>query len=206
MKADKINLLMLFVLFSINTKIFADSPLTSTPYSAAYGNEYIIIIASETNGLLTTDLMNFLADETQPIALKMAVINELGWEVKGKNNASIFFDHLKQNNGYRNENHFLRTEKGYELLCFAYLMAMDNYFNVDNAIDYAEKALQKNPESFTFNLITAIIKAQKAMNSDWCEVYRIADKVRKNISLIRDMNDEAVKIIFDYISLYKKYC
>ena len=85
----------------------------------------------------------------------------------------------------------------------AYLKALDDYFDVDEAIVYAKKATGKNKNSYTTNIICALIEAQKAMGSDWSEVYNLTNNVRLNRSLNRDMKEEAVKIIFEYMDLYK---
>lgn len=44
------------------------------------------------------------------------------------------------------------------------------------------------------------------MNSNWCLVYGIANKVRCEKSLKMDMKKDAVDIIFKYIDLYKNNC
>ena len=41
-----------------------------------------------------------------------------------------------------------------------------------------------------------------AFDSDWGEVYRLTDAVRRNTTLKDDMNDEAKRIIFEYMDLY----
>ena len=64
-----------------------------------------------------------------------------------------------------------------------------------------------NPESFTFNIITALIKSQKKLlEFDWCEAYNITNRVRENHHLCNDMNYEAVWIIFKYMDQYREYC
>jgi len=54
----------------------------------------------------------------------------------------------------------INNGKDYELLCLAYLKAMDNYFEVEEALVLAKKARSKKPGSCTFNIITALIEAQ----------------------------------------------
>jgi len=83
---------------------------------------------------------------------------------------------------------------------------MDNYFEVDDAIRYAKMAKEKKGESFTVNIICAIIESQKEMARDWCKVYQFTNDVRNNSVLKSDMKEEAVKIIFDYMDLYKSSC
>ena len=45
------------------------------------------------------------------------------------------------------------------------LKAMDNYFDVNDAIAYSDSALKKNPQSYTYNIITTMIKAQKEVDA-----------------------------------------
>jgi len=50
----------------------------------------------------------------------------------------------------------------------ACLEALDNYLDVGDAIIYAQKVKKKRENSYTTNIVCAIIEAQKAMNSSWC--------------------------------------
>lgn len=184
---------------------FADSPITSTPFSKAYRNEAIIILASNAHGKINTELMDYLLSKN-PIEIKVALINELGWEGEGKINANIFLGYVMSTKGYMTEDELQRKAKPEELLCIAYLKAMDNYFDVNKAIAYADLALSKNSRSYTFQLISSLIKAQAAMEHDWCAVYSLADRVRMNKDLRMDMKAEAYKIIFEYMDEYKNYC
>ena len=70
----------------------------------------------------------------------------------------------------------------------------------------AQKAKLKKKNSYTINIICALIEAQKAMGSDWCEVYNLTNNVRINDALQIDMKEDAIKIIFEYMDLYKDYC
>ena len=106
--------------------------------------------------------------------------NELSWDIDGKSNAKTFLNFLKKKKIYKNEGEFLDNANGDILLCLAYLKALDNYNQVNDALSYAEHALKKNRKSYTYNIITAIIKAQKAFDTDWCEVFILTDNVRKD--------------------------
>ena len=182
MKTNFIIVLIIGLLF--NQNLLADSPLTSTNISEAYKDSEIIQLASKTGGKLTIELMNYLTDNKNPIELKIALINVLGWDIDGKNNSTQFYEYLKEKNNLKDFN-----EASAEILiCYAYLKAMDNYFDVDDAIKYAQKARSKNDEnSYTINIICALIEAQKAMDSDWCEVYNLTNNVRINDMLNKDM-------------------
>lgn len=198
--------LSIFVLLIASSTAMADSPLTSTNFAKAYANEPIVIKASKTNGLLTMELMDYLSEKKNPIDVKMALINELGWKTSSKNNAGLFMVYLKAKYGYSSEAKFLKKGKKHDLLSMAYLKAMDNYFNVDEAIKIAERALKKNKKSRTTNLIVGLIKAQKTMDSNWCEVYKITNRVRENKKLKDDIKPEAVKIIYGYMDIYEDSC
>lgn len=118
----------------------------------------------------------------------------------------FFMTTCRNTKGTREKDDLLKKADAAELLCLAYLQAMDNYFEVDEAIVYAETAVSKNPKSFTYNMICALIKAQQAMDVDWCTVFNLTDRVRKDKSLQMDMNQEAINIIFEYMDLYKDDC
>ena len=205
MKIRFIAFVLISLVFTCKS-VYADSPLTSTNISKAYQDLSIVIKATEAEGILTNELIEYLLNEKNPIANKIALINELGWDIDGKNNAAIFLDYLIQKQGYEDQEDFLNNGKDFEILSMAYLKALDDYFNVSEALIYAERALSKNSESYTYNIITALIEAQIATRGDWCKVYKSTDQVRTKTSLETDMRDEAVTIIFDYMDSYKKYC
>ncbi len=185
---------------------FADSPITSTDFWTAYKHEKIIEKAQNAGGVLTTELADFLISKKGKIDVKMAVINCLSWDFNGKKNAQIYLNRLLEKGIYKTSQEFRDKGKAGHLLCMAYLKAMDNYFEVFEAYEWAELALAKNQKSYTFNIINAIIHAQILFDSDWCLVFMATHSVRINKSLKRDMNEEAIKIIFDYMDLYKDYC
>lgn len=197
---------LFLVLFSgllFSQGLFADSPLTSTNFSEAYADSKIVQLASTTEGILTVDLMDYLDQSMHPIELKMAVINQIGWGLSGYNNADSFFEYLQKKYGFKDKDEFRQQANADLLISMAYLMAMDDYFNVEEAVIYAKEAKSRNKESYTINIICALIEAQNAFGSDWSEVYNQTNEVRNNRSLNRDMKEDAVKIIFEYMDLYK---
>ncbi|NNE65178.1 MAG: hypothetical protein HKN33_01315 [Pyrinomonadaceae bacterium] len=207
MKLKKIALLTFLSAVVLTTGVFADSPLTSTKFSDAYMDEPIVMTADKAKGVLNNELMAYLASEYNPVDVKMAVINRIGWKISGRTNAKLFMEYLKTNHGYKNETRFYKKGRADELLSMAYLKAMDNYFEVDDAIRYAERALKKNKsKSRTFMLVAGLIKAQKAMDGNWCEVYQITNRVRVNQMLMNDMRTKAVGIIYKYMDIYGDEC
>lgn len=210
----------MFLLCLIANTMSADSPLTSTDFYKAYESEPIVLAAARARGTLTKQIMDYLSDSEKPIDIKVAAINRLGWDVSGKSNASIFLNFMKEIQqlhkygdsiiGTVNRDSLLSADEEVishlnsdELLCYAYLKAMDNYFAVDEALSLAERAVQMKPDSYTYCIIAALIQAQKLMESDGCEVYNVCNYVRMDTSLKSDMKTEAIDIIFGYVDLYK---
>jgi len=201
----KLMFLTLLGLMTLRMTLLGDSPLTSTEFNRPYSNEPAVIEAG--NGVLTPTLAGFLADERNPIDLRMAVINRLGWNTEGTVNDSLFLEYLKETRGYNDLNDLLERGSASELLCMAYLSSMADYFDVTLATQVAEKAVSKNPGSFTFNIILALIKAQtKLTEFDWCEVYNLTNRVREDSSLVQDMKPEAMAWIHGYMDQYHEYC
>ncbi len=203
---SKILFVFLLVVTSFLPQLKADSPLTSTNFCTAYQHEGVVVYASKTKGILTPEIIQYLMAKKKPIDVKMAVINQLGWNMDGKNNADIFLAYLLEKKKYKDLEDFTENGKDYELLCFAYLKALDNYFEVGEAFYFAQKALYKNQKSYTFNIIYGLINAQREFDNDWCEVYQTTDRVRKDSTLNLDMQDDAKKIIFEYMDMYAEYC
>lgn len=109
---------------------------------------------------------------------------------------------------YLMENKKVETQTGDDYCCVAYLSALGNYFDVNDALKDAEKAVKMNPKSFTVQIIRALIQAQALMDSpsNWCQVYKVCDEVRNNKSLKQDLAAASVAGIFDYINIYKEEC
>lgn len=186
---------------------FADSPITSTNFSEAYMDEPIVAAAKVANGVINEPLMEYLANEYNPVDVKMAVINEIGWKISGRKNSQLFLDYLISNRGYSDAKKFYKKGNADELLSYAYLRAMDNYFEVDEALRYAERAVKENKgKSRTFVLIAGLIKAQKMMDDSFCAVYQITDGIRKNRKLMNDMRTKAVDIVYGYMDIYGESC
>ena len=196
----------LVVLALSSFAVLADSPITSTSFASVYSEEKIIITAAKAKGTITPELIEYLSKKGNPIELKMAVINQLGWQNKIKDNGNVFLRTITFKNRYKNDDEFKQNASGDELLSLAYLKALDDYQEVSPALKYAELALEKNPQSLTYNLIFGLIKAQKAMDSDLCEVYKITDSIRQKTNLTVDIKSEATQIIYKYMDGYKEFC
>lgn len=177
----------------------ADSPLTSTEFYKAYMDHEMVLAARSANGQITEEIMKFLWKKN-PIDEKMAVINALGWSLEGQSNYDKYREYLNKHGMKK------KKRKAQNLLVLAYLKALDNYFDCTDALAIAKQALNMNPDSYTFNIIYGLIKAQIELNVSWCNVYKATDDVRQNTALVQDMRSEAITIIFDYMDLYADEC
>ncbi|MEK0420650.1 MAG: hypothetical protein EBV15_00725 [Bacteroidetes bacterium] len=204
----------------------ADSPLTSTNFATAYNSEQIVMAAARARGKVTKQIMEYLIDETKPIGIKVAAINQLGWDFNGKNNAEIFIKFIQEKKAasdtissfyidraesmtdsivnYSISSFNIELLNADELLCYSYLMALDNYFTVDRAVELAEKAVQLKPDSYTFCIITALIQAQHISHTgaNECEINKIIKSIKNDPTLKKDLNEQAIKIIYEYMDLY----
>jgi hypothetical protein len=199
----------------------ADSPLTSTNFSTAYSSEQIVMAAARARGKVTKQIMEYLIDETKPIGVKVAAINQLGWDINGKNNAQVFINFIQEKRdasdtisiSYIDQAEFntdsisgfnIERLNADELLCYSYLMALDNYFVVDEAVELAEKAVQLKPDSYTFCIITALIQAQHISHTgaNECEISKICKSIKNDPTLKKDLNEQAIKIIYEYMDSY----
>lgn len=194
---------ILFLVFS--PALFADSPVTSTPFSDAY-MDINMVARAKASGVLDTVTAYFLVSRDKPIDQKMAVINALSWDVNGKHNAVLFKEFLAKKYKVKPEKLKLNTLSGDELLCLGYMTIMDDYFTPEKAVPVIEMARKKLKNNFTAEMIAALVKAQTAMAGDWCEVWMPVDIVLKTEKLQRDMRLEAVNIIVNYMQVYESSC
>jgi hypothetical protein len=178
--------------------LFADSPVTSTRFSRAYYHHQFMTHAELAGGVLNERLIQYILRDDVSVDVKMAVINKLSWVIDGKNNSRVFLDYLLANKLYSSEEDFRKRGKGDELLAMAYLLAMDDYFKVAKAVEYADLAIAKNSASITYLVIDAIIRAQHGKWKSWCNIY-----LQDEEEVIWDMEIDALIIIFAYMDKYK---
>ena len=93
---------------------------------------------------------------------------------------------------------------GEDLFCLGYLQALDDYFNPSKSFLYFEEGAKKINHSLTFSLIYTLAKAQNIMDDgDWCKIWSMTYQTLNDKSLYRDLKEAAIKIIRDYMILYK---
>ncbi len=184
----------------------AGSPLIQTSfYSAYYMNEKVQL--AEQVEFLDGVLAAYIADKSIPIDQKLAVINTLPWNEKGKNNVTTFKMVLGRKYGKGYDNLTLDELSADELLCLGYMISLDSQSKLADALPYLEKAKNKNPQSYAANLFYSLAIAQDFINkSNLCEAWKICDTIRSNDSLVQDFDIEANAIIFTAVDSYKAEC
>jgi hypothetical protein len=185
---------------------FADSPLTSTPFYKGYLDVAVIKEASKSNGKITQKQLQFLTNSKNPIAVKLSLINSLRWDTKGKSNASKYIVYLLKKQTQLNYKNFYNKATADQLICYAYIKAMDDYFNVKSASVFARQAMRKAPTTYSIHLIGTLIQVQGLNQNNWCNVYTKMNQVRTNKKLQLDMRLISTVSIFSYSNGYKEYC
>lgn len=191
----------------VPARIYADSPITSTQFYQAY-MDIELVREAKTSGRMNKKIFDYLSSPKNPIDVKAAIINALGWKFEGKDNSKLFLKFLSEKHRIIFEPHNINTGlmNADEIFCIGYLQAMDDYFHPEKAIQLLEMAKEKRGNSFTVSIILAIVRAQNAMASSWCMVWKLTENVLNDNSLKQDLRKEARKIIVDYMILYMDDC
>ena len=194
---------------------YADSPLTSTDFYQAYLDVPIVKAAADNPNVLTEEMMDYLYDDANPLDVKMALVNAVGWNIDKR--LSTIWDYQKycinrvDRAKYGFENKVITTQDLYaisspdQMALFVYLYALADYFNMQPAYTVAEIAMQNPVGKQSFMLPMALVWAQIKLNlGQWDAIYPSV-KMLFFDAPEKDMRPEAVKIIMDYIGGYKEY-
>jgi hypothetical protein len=207
----KKTLLLLLFTFSINP-VFADSPLTSSDFSKAYLDIPIVQEAFKSKGRITNEMMEYIDNDANPLDIKLAIINAIGWEHDGVEISKMFFMYVMKKKKYKTEfggefSAFKWNATRDELICFAYMKALDNYFDVVDAFEIAEEAVRKYPDSFAVNVIYNLIKAQGLTEfGEYCYASKLFMSLKDNPKLKMDMRKESLSYVFEYMTSVGENC
>ena len=209
----------LFLLFALLVSAvqlsFADSALTSTEFYKAYLDVPIVKAAADQPNVLSEEAKAYLFDEANPLDVKLALINAVGWEIEGLTAYKDYLNYCIQ--------HFPKSKYGIapgkrvtqqdvfkhaspeQKAVLVYLSAMSNYFNTAAMSKMVRMAMTTpRTDKQSFMLAIGLVKAQIALDNDWAEVYPIVyDCVNK--PRIKDMRPEAIDLVMEYINEYEKY-
>ncbi len=200
-------LLTVIILLVAFTAAWADSPLTSTHFADAYSDHPMVQMAcEEMQNNISVTLLNFLADKHQPVDVRLAVINKIGWNFDGTMVGAQLGEYLMGRYKAKTEKKLAKKLDAGTLAVYAYAKAMSNYFDVTAASEMGHQAVKKNKDkSFSVALISALIDAQVYLDTDWSKIYPALAKVLHDGSLKLDMRQEAIDNIMEYINLYSEY-
>lgn len=200
-------LLTTIALLMAFTAAWADSPLTSTHFADAYSDHPMVQMASqEMQYDIPTTLLNFLANKNEPVDVRLAVINKIGWNFDGTTVGAQLEQYLMGRYNVKTEKKLVKKLDAGTLAVLAYARAMSNYFDVTAASALAQQAVKKNKnKSFSVALISALIDAQVYLDNDWSMIYKAVADVLHDGSLHLDMRQEAIDSIMEYINLYSEY-
>ena len=209
----------LFLLFALLLSAvqlsFADSALTSTEFYKAYLDVPIVKAAADQPNVLSEEAKAYLFDEANPLDVKLALINAVGWEIEGLTAYKDYLNYCIQ--------HFPKSKYGIapgkrvtqqdvfkhaspeQKAVLVYLSAMSNYFNTAAMSKMVRMAMTTpRTDKQSFMLAIGLVKAQIASDGDWAEIYpTVYDCVNK--PRIKDMRPEAIDIVMEYINEYEEY-
>ena len=203
----KLSSVLIAVLITFTcSSIFAASPLIKASFYEAYQFNETVQYA-ESQGVVDGKIAFYLMDENINLGEKAAVINALKWNEKSTANADTYKMFLGRKYGVAYESLELTSLTGDELLCLGYIMLLDENKNISETIVVLEMATEKNTKSYITNLIYALAKAQMHLNDGLdCDAWTVCNTVRANSSLSKDINDQAINLIFQEVDAYKSAC
>jgi hypothetical protein len=184
------------------TPAFADSPVTSTDFFRAYRDDPLVKQVRRARRI-TPAIAEALATGDLPLDRKVAAINALGWS-GGMRHARAFEAYLVKRHDRSLET--IDHLGADEALAYGYLVLLGDYFHPRRALPALRHAKAKLPESFTASMVLALAESQDAMDRDWCQVWRIGQRVLDDRQMHRDMRPKAVGIIRRYLILYRDSC
>ncbi|MCJ8010779.1 copper amine oxidase N-terminal domain-containing protein [Paenibacillus sp. KQZ6P-2] len=197
-KRSGIIMTVIFLFFSLmnvcGQTVKADSPLTSTTFYQAYMD--IDFVAEAHQSGLNQEIAKFLSSKESPLDQRAAVINAIYSNWNEWNDRNVTDEYSKAIYGKPAALLELKNLRGDELFVLGYLKALDHYMYPDPYwLGLAREAL---PDSMTVELIYSLVKSQESPEAVWCYMERLFDD-----DLNKDIRQEALDIIADYIYLYK---
>lgn len=208
--------LILAMIMSAAQMSFADSPLTSTEFYKAYLDVPIVKAAADSPKKLSEEAKAYLFDEGNPLDVKIALINAVGWDIEGLSTYSDYIQYCLNNfprGKYGiDENEIVRIEDVYnnasceQMAMLVYLFAMSDYSNTQAMYNLMEQAMLTplmNKQSFMLPM--GLIIAQTALvSNDRGRIYP-AMNFYINSPEIKDMRPKAIELVMEYINEYKEY-
>lgn len=203
----KIRSLLLAILTILSCNIlFAGSPIIGVLFYEAYQDNETVQYA-ENHGVVDGKVAFYLMDENVSLGDKAAVINALKRDKESKTNAETYKMFLARKYGVGFENLDINSLNGDELLCLGYMMLLDENKELSDAIGVLDMAVEKNTKSYLTNLVYTLAKAQIHLNEGQdCDAWTICNSIRTNTTYTKDINEQAIGLIFQEVDTYKSAC
>jgi hypothetical protein len=182
----------------------ADSPLTFSPFSTAYAANKSVKIASSDGYYKKTQ--KALGSKKTSSLDKLLIINAIVWE---KENNSAFEKYLiSKRKGLTAVSDAVLAETDQtklmtadDLIAWAYIKEMSDYQHPALATRAAYLAYTRDSKNMAYGVVLGLITAQKAFDSDWCDVYKTANRMIVETKYDSNkLKEEGTKIIMDCIS------
>lgn len=198
------------VFIILNNSLFADSPLTYTDFYKAYMNVPEVKKALEAKGYISEDLIKYIANDSNKLDVKLAIINAIGWNHKNENSQALLnylYDVKKYKKEFSKNISLEYYGSSDDQVCYAYLKALENYFDVIGAYNLSVISLKKSPNSFAINMISILIKSQVLVSiNESCYAYAQFSSIKKKSNIQMDMKKESIPYIFEYMDSMGNGC
>ena len=205
----RLSLISVFA-FVATMSALADSPLTSTDFARTLNpsgdkqNNPEILKTFDQHGW-GEEVMAILCSPSVPVEQRLCLVNYMGWNFNGQTHYPDLVAYYVRKNGIESKQQVFNGMYGEQMAVFAYVKAMDDYFDVRRAERLAREAKKRSPRSRAASVIHALILSQIALDNDWAEVYNVWRSVLNDKSLNQDFSDKSIQYIMEYIGLYEKY-
>lgn len=167
--------------------------------------------ASKSQGILSNDMIKYLQNDSIKIDCKLALINAIGWNHKNKNSLTYLSSLIERKNytsEFINDGYTLLKSYGTaeEQICYAYLKALDNYFDITSAFEMSETAIRKS-DSYAVNMIHLLIKVHGLfLLNETCYGTQLSSSFKKKTTFVNDMRPSANILVFQYINELEAAC
>ncbi len=196
---------------------FADSPLTSTDLSVGFQDAEVVQRARSAGSSLPPSAIDALLGD-HPLGVRLAVVDALGWEGKGR--AIQLAEAIAERRGKGPRALQLKDVLPAERVVLAYLLAHDDYFEMGpmvtgasddlygaSALALASSGANSQPDDFAAQAVVALIDAQGRMDGSWCAVWTTWRSLLERFPTSkRNLPPKSVDNVTAYLKLYEDDC
>jgi len=187
--------------------LFADSPLTSIDLWSVHSEEAIVKYALK-NRSLDDVTLSYILDDENSVEVKMSVISAMGWEFKSSpQKSSKLLKAILNKYKLKSINQLYDKQYASLLSVYSYSLALEDYFKVDSALGYSQKAADLDSQNHILKFISLLIKSQQNFDAnEWCTVSKSFDEIKEEEYFLGGVGKQFLLTALDYIDIYKSYC